>query len=178
MQFRPMAAASPRQRTPPGHWNRMLWIVAIVMACVLAWALSSGSSTRTSVKGKGNTSPVSSRRNIHVLDHLVGVECLYEEGVYLNKVRVMQIEPDDHEVRFTFKLLESEGLSSVVDDNLFLSATWPTMSFSESFVHAHYVNWKLYADPDLVSQICTEARFGVPQKALQKTLLQYRMQNA
>jgi hypothetical protein len=119
-----------------------------------------------------------SRRNIHVFDHFVGKECIYEEGMYLNKVRVMQVEPDDREVKFTFKLLKAEGLSSVPDESLFLSATWPTMSFSDCFIHAHYVNWKLYADRELVKQVCAEALLGVPQKAIQRTLLQYRMQHA
>lgn len=156
----------------------MIWLLAILVAFVLVWALSSGRRTTTDGQVRGKTLPESSRRNLHVFDHFIGTDCIFEEGLYLNKVRVMQIEPDDREVKFTFKLLKAEGLSSLTDENLFLSATWPTMSFSDCFIHAHYINWKLYADRDLVNQVCAEARLGVPLKALQRTLLEYRMQHA
>jgi hypothetical protein len=155
----------------------MLWLIAAAMLVVLVWTFTSGRKYGRSAHDSAAVSSHSTVRNIHALDRFLGLECIYEKSAQLCKVRVMQIEPDQHEVRFTFAVLDADGLDRLDDDQIFLNARWPTISFSDTFLHAHYVNWKLYADPGLVRQICEEARLGVPPRALLKTLLHYRMQH-
>jgi hypothetical protein len=155
----------------------MIWLVAIAMAIILVWTFTSSRRAATVGHLRETSAAQAPARDIRVLNHFEGSDCIFEEGAQVLKVRVIQIEPDETEVRFNLQVLRAEGLTVCPDEMINLSASWHTLAHSETLLHAHYVNWKLFADRELVCDISARARDGESIKAIQRTLLEYRMKN-
>jgi len=155
----------------------MIWLIAVALAIVLVWTFTTGRRYQRMGQEPRSVPRRAATNNMDLLKRFEGSECIYEEGAHILKVRIDEIVFSHNEIHFRLQILRAEGLSEFPDEMLNLTTTWSALSHTDTILHAHYVNWKLFLDPKLINDVTFRARQGEAPKSLQRSLLEHRMQH-
>jgi hypothetical protein len=150
-------------------WVLVLGAVAILALLLLRRRTKSAPAAKVAPHAAG---PV---RRIQDLKAFEGSLCIYEEGATVLRGRLQQVDEGTGGLVFRVQVLRAEGLSDIKEDHLNLETSWTSLGYSSKLIHAHYTNWKLFFDKDLVQKVLDLGQSSTDSKAIRRTLLEHQM---
>ena len=152
----------------------MSWTFVLGAVALLALLLLRRRS-KPAPPAKAAPRPAAPIRRIQDLKALEGSLCIYEEGATVLKGRLQQVDEGPAGLTFTVQVLRADGLSDINEDRLHLETPWTSLGYSSQLIHAHYSNWKLFLDKDLVQNILNLGQSSADSRTIRRTLLEHRM---
>jgi len=113
---------------------------------------------------------------IDISGGLAGSECIYTDGVEFMKARILQAEFLGEQVQVRLQPVRAEGLSQSPDDTINVEAPTNTLEHSPTYMHAPYVGWKLFMDPQVIARVTELASSSGDLQAIKEVLKEHRMQ--
>lgn len=122
-----------------------------------------------------SAAPAAANHRLGDLKAFEGSACIYEEGATVLKVRLLEVSGGKYGLVFALQVLRADGLSDLKEEQLNLETSWASLSHSSKLIHAHYTNWKLFLDSQLIQKVLDLAQSGADLKAIKRVLLEHQM---
>jgi hypothetical protein len=152
----------------------MIWWLVLAAALVLGFLIFRKRS-QLAPPSKPTVRPPATRSRLGDFKALEGANCIYEEGAMILKARLLQVSESGDGLQFSLQVLRADGLSEFKEDRINLEASWTSLGYSSQFVHAHYSNWKLFFNKDLIQKIQDAGLAGTDLKTIKRLLLEHQM---
>lgn len=165
----------PRPRRASGE-PPVKWLVAlpVVLLLLLVMRRSQKKSSEPALRLSRPPAPAADRKveNFRLLE---GAACIYEEGAYVLKGRLVQVQDSSGSLHFTVQVLRAQGLSDSPDERMHLEASRNLVDHTGQVLHSRQTHWRLYFDRALIERVEEMGRSGADLKGIKRVLLEHQM---
>ena len=167
----------------PSHFARtasgeppVKWLIAlpVVLLLLLVLRRSQKKSSEPSLRLSRPQAPATGRKlqNLRLLE---GAACIYEEGAYVLKGRLVQVQESSGSLHFMVQVLRAQGLSDSPDERMHLEASPNLLDHEGQLLHSRQTHWRLFFDRALIERVEEMGRAGVEIKGIKRVLLEHQM---
>lgn len=154
----------------------MKWVIALTVVLLLLLVLkrSQRKSSGPTLRLAPSQTPASGRK-LENLRPLEGAVCMYEEGAYVLKGRLVQVHEASGSIHLTVQVLRARGLSDSPDERMHLEASPNLLDHTGQVLHSRQTHWRLFFDRALIEKVEELGRSGTDLKAIKRVLLEHQM---